>query len=215
MGVTAAACLVDAWAQYRDGLARSHRGDAQAVPLLRAAHHRFVAVNDPHGTLPCAAALVLTGQLLSNFRDFTEWLARAGARHRGRLRGQPDSPKQAGCTAPGGALWPWPLRIYALGRFALQRDGITLAVEGKAQKKPLELLRVLVAHGATQAGQGADVRELVELLWPDLEANAPKASFDMTLMRLRKLLQVEGEPHCPPICTSTATHLRVRVLAIR
>ena len=96
------------------------------------------------------------------------------------------APRQAG------ALWPWPLRIYALGRFALQRDGMTLAVEGKAQKKPLELLRVLVAHGATQAGSGADVRELIELLWPDLEANAPKASFDMTLMRLRKLLQVEG-----------------------
>ncbi len=102
--------------------------------------------------------------------------------------------RQSKLAAPrqAGALWPWPLRIYALGRFALQRDGITLAVEGKAQKKPLELLRVLVAHGATQAGQGADVRERVELLWPDLEANAPKASFDMTLMRLRKWLQVEG-----------------------
>ena len=97
-------------------------------------------------------------------------------------------------AAPGGAgaLWPWPLRIHALGRFVLQRDGVALTVEGKAQKKPLELLRALVAHGATQAGNGADVRELIELLWPDLEANAPKASFDMTLMRLRKLLQVEG-----------------------
>jgi len=102
--------------------------------------------------------------------------------------------RQCKLAAPGqaGALWPWPLRIYALGRFALQRDDLALAVDGKAQKKPLELLRVLVAHGATQAGKGADVRELVDLLWPDLEANAPKAAFDMTLMRLRKLLQVEG-----------------------
>jgi LuxR family maltose regulon positive regulatory protein len=97
-------------------------------------------------------------------------------------------------AAPGEAdrRWPWPLRIFALGRFELQRDGVPLTVDGKAQKKPLELLRALVALGATARHRGADVRELVELLWPDLEANAPKASFDMTLMRLRKWLQVDG-----------------------
>jgi LuxR family maltose regulon positive regulatory protein len=88
--------------------------------------------------------------------------------------------------------WPWPLRIHALGRFELQREGAPLTVDGKAQKKPLELLRALVSLGATERAQGADVRELVDRLWPDLEANAPKASFDMTLMRLRKWLQVDG-----------------------
>jgi len=88
--------------------------------------------------------------------------------------------------------WPWPLRIYALGRFVVQRDGLPLPVEGKGQRKPMELLRALVAHSATSAERGLHISELIDMLWPDLEAEAPKASFDMTLMRLRKLLQVEG-----------------------
>ena len=100
--------------------------------------------------------------------------------------------RQLAAPESAGETWPWPLRIYALGQFALQRDGVAMTFDGKAQKKPLELLRALVAHGATRAGKGADVGELIDQLWPDLEASAPKASFDMTLMRLRKLLQVDG-----------------------
>jgi len=97
-------------------------------------------------------------------------------------------------AAPPGQdeAWPFPLRILALGQFALQRDGEALQSQGKAQAKPLELLRALIAHGATEAGKGAEVRNLIDQLWPDLEAGDPKASFDMCLMRLRKLLQVDG-----------------------
>lgn len=97
-------------------------------------------------------------------------------------------------AAPEGAPenWPFPLRIHALGQFSLLRDGVPIAMEGKAQRKPLDLLRVLVAHGATSPGTGMQTEALIDLLWPDLEADAPKASFDMTLMRLRKLLQVDG-----------------------
>ncbi len=93
---------------------------------------------------------------------------------------------------PAPDAWPWPLRIHALGRFTLERDGAPLAAEGKGQRKPLELLRALVAHGAMSAGQGLPTGELIDMLWPDLEADAPKASFDMTLLRLRKLLRVDG-----------------------
>lgn len=93
-------------------------------------------------------------------------------------------------NAPDG--WPWPLRIRALGRFALERDGSPITTEGKGQRKPLELLRVLVAHGANSPANGMPTGELIDILWPDLEAEAPKASFDMTLLRLRKLLQVDG-----------------------
>ena len=102
--------------------------------------------------------------------------------------------RKCGLASPANApeSWPWPLRIYALGRFVVQRDGVPLAAEGKGQRKPMELLRALVAHGATSAEQGLHSGELIDLLWPDLEAEAPKASFDMTLMRLRKLLQVDG-----------------------
>jgi hypothetical protein len=80
--------------------------------------------------------------------------------------------------------WPWPLRIYALGRFEVLRDGAPLAFRGKAQKKPLELLKTLVALG----GEAVDASRLAAILWPDAAGDAAKVSFDSTLYRLRKLL---------------------------
>ena len=60
--------------------------------------------------------------------------------------------------------------------------------KGKAQKKPLELLKALVAHGARRV----DAAMLTALLWPDAEGDDAKASFDSTLYRLRKLVDVDG-----------------------
>ena len=82
--------------------------------------------------------------------------------------------------------WPWPLRVHTLGGFRLEHDGIPLAVEGKSQKKPLELLKALVALG----GQGVPKARLQELLWPDGDPAAAGATLDMTISRLRKLLGV-------------------------
>jgi DNA-binding SARP family transcriptional activator len=96
-----------------------------------------------------------------------------------RLRGiapPPDAPEN----------WPWPLKIYTLGGFRVERDGQPLAIEGKAQKKPLELLKVLVALG----GQGVPKARLQDLLWPDGEPAAGAAALDMAISRLRKLLDV-------------------------
>jgi len=86
--------------------------------------------------------------------------------------------------SPAIALWPWPLTIRALGRFEVARDGVPLETRGKAQKKPLELLKGLIALGA----EGVDASRLAALLWPDAEGDAAKGSFDTTLWRLRKLL---------------------------
>ena len=83
--------------------------------------------------------------------------------------------------------WPWPLRVRTLGRFELARDGVALEVHGKAQKKPLELLKALVALGS----EGVESSRLAALLWPDADGDAAKASFDTTLYRLRKLLGVD------------------------
>jgi DNA-binding SARP family transcriptional activator len=85
------------------------------------------------------------------------------------------------------AAWPWPLRIRALGRFEVVRDGAPLAFRGKAQKKPLELLKTLVALG----GEGVEASRLAAILWPDAAGDAAKVSFDSTLYRLRKLIGVE------------------------
>jgi DNA-binding SARP family transcriptional activator len=82
------------------------------------------------------------------------------------------------------AAWPWPLAVRTLGRFAVMREGTPLEARGKAQRKPLDLLKALVALGA----EGVDASRLAALLWPDAEGDAAKGAFDTTLWRLRKLL---------------------------
>lgn len=83
--------------------------------------------------------------------------------------------------------WPWRLRLYGLGKLRIVRDGEPLRRgEAKAPRKPLELLGALVAHGGEAVG--SDV--LIDALWPSLEANAPRASLEMAVSRLRKLLDV-------------------------
>ena len=68
------------------------------------------------------------------------------------------------------------------------RDGAPLAFRGKAQKKPLELLKALVALG----GEGVETGRLAAILWPEAAGDAAKVSFDSTLYRLRKLLEQDA-----------------------
>lgn len=42
----------------------------------------------------------------------------------------------------------WPLKIYTFGRFGLVRDGVPIHFAGKVPRKPLELLKALIACGA-------------------------------------------------------------------
>ncbi len=84
------------------------------------------------------------------------------------------------CDVPG---WPWPVRIRTLGRFAIELDDVPLRFAGKAQRKPLELLKLLVAGG--EAPQ--PVETLIDRLWPQPETGGRKA-FDITVHRLRRLL---------------------------
>ncbi len=80
--------------------------------------------------------------------------------------------------------WPWPLRISALGAFEMKRFDAAVAPSGKAQKKPLELLKALLAFGGTNVPED----RLAAALWPDADGDYAKQSFDTTLHRLRKLL---------------------------
>lgn len=82
--------------------------------------------------------------------------------------------------------WPWRLKVRALGPLRIERDGLPLAVSGKAQKKPMELLALLAAH----AGRPLDAQAVIDELWPSLDANTPRASLDMAVSRLRKLLDL-------------------------
>ena len=91
---------------------------------------------------------------------------------------------------PSGSIadWPWPVALRTFGEFSIARDGVPLVSKGKAQKKPLELLKALITHG----GRGVDATMLTGLVWPDAEGDDAKTSFDSNLYRLRKLLDADG-----------------------
>jgi LuxR family transcriptional regulator, maltose regulon positive regulatory protein len=92
-------------------------------------------------------------------------------------------------VAPPGAgpAWPFRLRVQVLGGFALTRDGEPLRFSGKAQQRPLDLLKLLIALG----GRDVEMQRIADALWPDADGAAAKTSFDSTLFRLRKLLDID------------------------
>ncbi|NOY73395.1 MAG: hypothetical protein GXP14_13680 [Gammaproteobacteria bacterium] len=80
--------------------------------------------------------------------------------------------------------WPWPIRIYTLGRFEIYIDGKRLESPGRNRPKVYALLKTLIAFG------GSHIREEVisEVVWPDADGDAAHQLFDTTLFRLRKIL---------------------------
>jgi ATP/maltotriose-dependent transcriptional regulator MalT/DNA-binding SARP family transcriptional activator len=88
--------------------------------------------------------------------------------------------------APPSAIeaWPWPVKVYTLGRFELQIDGEPVRFSGKVQKKPLEMLKTLVALGGTEAREG----QIAGFLWPDADGDAARSALKVTLHRLRDIL---------------------------
>jgi DNA-binding SARP family transcriptional activator len=82
------------------------------------------------------------------------------------------------------ASWPWPVKITTLGRFEVCCNGEAMPIPRKSPRKPLALLKALIASG----GRGVDKQRLADILWEDAAADAVGASLDMAIMRLRKLL---------------------------
>ncbi len=80
--------------------------------------------------------------------------------------------------------WPWPVKIYTLGKFSIFKKDEEIRFSGKAQKKPIDLLKSLLAFGSIDV----PVNRLADALWPDSEGDAAYQSFTMALKRLRKLL---------------------------
>jgi DNA-binding SARP family transcriptional activator len=79
---------------------------------------------------------------------------------------------------------PPPIRIYTLGRFFIERDGTPLAFSHKLPKRPLELLKAVIAHG----GHAVMREEISENLWPDADGATALQTFHVTLHRLRQIL---------------------------
>lgn len=82
--------------------------------------------------------------------------------------------------------WPWPIRVNTFGTFRLLRTGepLTFVGKAKAQKRPLDFLKVVIAHG----GRGVSEERITEALWPRIDGDSAHRSFTSTLHRLRKLL---------------------------
>ncbi|MDF0675559.1 MAG: BTAD domain-containing putative transcriptional regulator [Nitrospira sp.] len=84
--------------------------------------------------------------------------------------------------------WPWPVKIYTLGRFEIRVDGRPLPPRRKAPYRVLNLLKAMIAFG----GQDIPTSRLIDALWPDAEGDAGEETFHKTLQRLRRLLNHDG-----------------------
>jgi len=87
--------------------------------------------------------------------------------------------------------WPWPIRINTLGRFEILKDGKPVRFSGKVQKKPLEMLKALIAFG----GKEVPGEQIAAALWPHADGDAAYKAFGITLIRLRELLGVKDAVH--------------------
>ena len=87
--------------------------------------------------------------------------------------------------------WPYPVKIYTLGRFEIIRDDEPMRFSGRVQQKPLELLKAIVALGGREV---TDIK-LIELLWPETDGDKAAQSLKFTLHALRKLLGEEMVIH--------------------
>jgi LuxR family maltose regulon positive regulatory protein len=83
-----------------------------------------------------------------------------------------------------GEHWPWPFRIHTFGHFSLLKDDKPITFTGKAQRRPLDLLKALIAYG----GHRVREEQITEALWPRIDGDSAHRSFTTTLHRLRKLL---------------------------
>jgi LuxR family transcriptional regulator, maltose regulon positive regulatory protein len=80
--------------------------------------------------------------------------------------------------------WPWPIKIFTLGTFLLEKEGIQVNYSGKVQEKPLAVLKAITALGGREVSE----EKLSDLLWPNADGDAAYHSLATNLHRLRKLL---------------------------
>jgi len=96
--------------------------------------------------------------------------------------------RRRGLRPPAWALslevWPWPIRLYTLGRFAVESGGKATPSPGKLARKPLDLLKHLISAGP----RGVSSALASEALWPDQDPERSYHAYGMALHRLRKLL---------------------------
>ena len=74
--------------------------------------------------------------------------------------------------------------VFTLGRFSLLLNGQPAEFGRKVPQRPLELLKAIIALG----GREISTTNLMSALWPDVDGDTARRSFDTTLHRLRKIV---------------------------
>lgn len=169
--------MVRAWILFRQ------KRDAEALATLRHALGLARAYRYLHLEfyLPDAMQLVLSRALEVGIEvEYVRHMIRT-------LRLAPPSTPASGAAE----FWPYPVRIYTMGRFEVFIEEELLEFSGKEQKKPLEMLKLLIALG------GSNVAEeiLSDQLWPETDGDLAHKSFETTLGRLRRLLGDDASIH--------------------
>ena len=80
--------------------------------------------------------------------------------------------------------WPWAMKVRVLGAFELEVNGEPLTFARKAQRRPLALLKAIIALGSNRVSFSA----LADKLWPDADGDQAHQALTVTIHRLRKLL---------------------------
>ena len=98
--------------------------------------------------------------------------------------------RQHGWEAPAEVPdnWPWALKIHTLGEFRVLIDDKTLTFGHKTPRKPLALLKALIALGGTSVPE----QKLIDALWPEEEGDAARSAYKVALHRLRNLLEEQA-----------------------
>ena len=84
--------------------------------------------------------------------------------------------------------WPWPIRIYTLGKFRVELGDQPLSFSRKAPIKVLALLKAIIAFGE----RGVPQWRLMTALWPEESGEAPLEALNVGLHRLRKMMIYPG-----------------------
>jgi len=87
----------------------------------------------------------------------------------------------------GSRNWPWPLRIFTLGRFEVMVNDDPIKFNRKRQQKPLDMLKAILSLGGREVSED----QIVDILWPDASGDLSHQNFTITLHRLRKLLGIK------------------------
>ena len=164
----------------------SCRGRFECASLVKAALERLQE-GDVSRALELLSHLLTSIQRPGNSRDGA-WAARVLSRRLVRPRADKLGRSVDEITLLASAAHEpapsSPIRIRALGSFDLSIDGVTFANGVKPQRRPLDLLKILVVSN----GQSVGAAELADRLWPDSDGDTARNSLQVAVHRLRRLL---------------------------